>query len=54
MKSNSLEMNGITVLGTLLVGIVVTEDVPADYRRWLFGQPDVDLYLLKALRGEAA
>lgn len=25
-------------------------DVPADYRRWLLNQPDVDPYLAKALR----
>jgi exodeoxyribonuclease X len=30
------------------------KDVPADYKRWLLGQPDVDQYLAKALRGEAA
>jgi len=30
------------------------KDVPADYKRWLLGQPDVDPYLMKALRGEAA
>jgi exodeoxyribonuclease X len=30
------------------------KDVPADYKRWLLGQPDVDPYLVKALRGEAA
>jgi exodeoxyribonuclease X len=29
-------------------------DIPADYKRWLLGQPDVDPYLVKALRGEAA
>ncbi|MEO8909793.1 MAG: 3'-5' exonuclease [Gemmatimonadaceae bacterium] len=27
------------------------KDVPADYKRWLLGQPDVDPYLVKALRG---
>jgi len=26
-------------------------DVPADYKRWLMKQPDVDPYLMKALRG---
>jgi exodeoxyribonuclease X len=30
------------------------KDIPADYKRWLLGQPDVDPYLAKALRGEAA
>ena len=24
-------------------------DIPADYKRWLLGQPDVDPYLRKAL-----
>jgi len=28
--------------------------IPADYKRWLLGQPDIDPYLIKALRGEAA
>jgi len=28
--------------------------VPADYKRWLLGQADIDPYLQKALRGEAA
>lgn len=27
------------------------KDVPADYRRWLLGQADIDPYLAKALRG---
>lgn len=27
-------------------------DVPADYKRWLIGQPDVDPYLITALRGQ--
>jgi exodeoxyribonuclease X len=26
------------------------KDVPADYKRWLLGQPDVEPYLAKALR----
>jgi exodeoxyribonuclease X len=26
-------------------------DVPADYKRWLLGQPDLDPYLVMALRG---
>jgi exodeoxyribonuclease X len=30
------------------------KDVPADYKRWLLGQPDIDPYLMKALRGETA
>ena len=30
------------------------KDVPADYKRWLLGQADIDPYLQKALRGEAA
>jgi exodeoxyribonuclease X len=30
------------------------KDVPADYKSWLLRQPDTDLYLAKALRGEAA
>ena len=30
------------------------KDIPGDYKRWLLGQPDVDPYLVKALRGEAA
>jgi exodeoxyribonuclease X len=29
------------------------KDVPADYKRWLLGQPELDPYLIKALRGEA-
>jgi exodeoxyribonuclease X len=29
-------------------------DIPADYKQWLLKQPDVDPYLMKALRGEAA
>ncbi|WP_197328706.1 3'-5' exonuclease [Ralstonia syzygii] len=28
------------------------KDVPPDYKRWLLNQPDVDPYLIKALRGE--
>lgn len=28
-------------------------DVPSDYKRWLLGQPDVDPYLIKALRAAA-
>jgi exodeoxyribonuclease X len=27
------------------------KDVPADYKAWLMKQPDVDLYLSKALSG---
>lgn len=30
------------------------KDVPADYKRWLLGQPELDPYLIKALGGEAA
>jgi exodeoxyribonuclease X len=30
------------------------KDIPADYKRWLLGQSDIDPYLVKALRGEAA
>jgi len=30
------------------------KDIPADYKQWLLKQPDVDQYLVKALRGEAA
>ena len=30
------------------------KDVPADYKGWLLRQPDTDIYLAKALRGEAA
>ncbi|HEX3747647.1 MAG TPA: hypothetical protein VHW09_27115 [Bryobacteraceae bacterium] len=30
------------------------KDIPADYKRWLLGQPELDPYLVKALRGEAA
>jgi exodeoxyribonuclease X len=33
---------------------VAINDIPADYKCWLLGQPDVDPYLVKALRGEAA
>lgn len=29
-------------------------EVPADYKAWLMRQPDVDPYLMKALRGEVA
>jgi exodeoxyribonuclease X len=29
-------------------------DVPADYKRWLLGQSDVDSYLQQALRGEGS
>lgn len=29
-------------------------DVPRDYKAWLMRQPDVDPYLMKALRGEVA
>ncbi len=29
-------------------------DVPPDYKQWLLKQPDIDPYLMKALRGEAA
>jgi exodeoxyribonuclease X len=29
------------------------KDVPGDYKRWLLGQPELDPYLIKALRGEA-
>lgn len=29
------------------------KDVPSDYKRWLLNQPDVDPYLVKALRGVA-
>ena len=32
---------------------VPIKDVPADYKRWLPGQPDIDPYLIKALRGGA-
>lgn len=28
-------------------------DVPADYKQWLLSKPDVDPYLVRALRGEA-
>lgn len=28
------------------------KDVPADYKRWLLGQAELDPYLIKALRGE--
>ena len=28
------------------------QDVPADYKRWLLSQPDIDPYLVKALRRE--
>jgi len=30
------------------------KDVPSDYKGWLLRQPDVDPYLIKAIRGEAA
>jgi exodeoxyribonuclease X len=30
------------------------KDIPWDYKQWLLKQPDVDPYLAKALRGEAA
>lgn len=30
------------------------KDTPADYKKWLLGQPDLDPYLIKAIRGEAA
>jgi exodeoxyribonuclease X len=30
------------------------QDIPGDYKRWLLGQPDVDPYLVQALRGVAA
>jgi len=30
------------------------KDIPGDYKAWLLKQPDVDRYLAKALRGEAA
>lgn len=30
------------------------KDVPSDYKAWLLRQPDVDPYLVKAIRGEAA
>ncbi len=29
------------------------EDIPADYKRWLLGHPDLEPYLIRALRGEA-
>lgn len=29
-------------------------DIPADYKRWLLGQSDIDPYLRKALKGETA
>jgi len=29
-------------------------NIPSDYKAWLMRQPDVDPYLMKALRGEAA
>jgi exodeoxyribonuclease X len=34
-------------------GAAISE-VPADYKRWLLRQPDTDVYLAKALRGQAA
>lgn len=33
---------------------VAIADIPSDYKGWLLRQPDVDPYLVKALRGEAA
>ena len=30
------------------------KDIPADYKGWLLKQPEIDPYLMKALRGEAA
>ena len=30
------------------------KDIPGDYKRWLLGQADLDPYLVRALRGEAA
>jgi exodeoxyribonuclease X len=30
------------------------KEVPGDYKAWLMRQPDIDPYLMKALRGEAA
>lgn len=30
------------------------KDIPSDYKAWLLRQPDVDPYLVKALRGEEA
>ena len=30
------------------------KDVPSDYKAWLLRQPDVDPYLVKAIRGESA
>jgi exodeoxyribonuclease X len=30
------------------------KDIPADYKQWLLKQTDIDPYLVKALRGEAA
>jgi exodeoxyribonuclease X len=33
---------------------IAIKDIPADYKRWLLGQPDVDPYLAKALREVAA
>ncbi len=29
------------------------QDIPADYKRWLLNQPDVDPYLAQALRGDS-
>lgn len=33
---------------------VAIKDVPSDYKAWLLRQPDIDPYLIKAIRGEAA
>ena len=30
------------------------KDIPGDYKQWLLKQADIDPYLVKALRGEAA
>jgi exodeoxyribonuclease X len=30
------------------------KDMPADYKRWLLGQPELDPCLIRALRGEVA
>ena len=33
---------------------VPIKDLPADYKRWLLGQPELDPYLIKALKRQAA
>jgi exodeoxyribonuclease X len=30
------------------------KDIPADYKEWLLKQTDIDPYLFKALKGDAA